>query len=113
ELGRGDVAVAQDDHRPHDGPPLLVGGGDGRRLGHRRVGDQRRLDLEGPDPVTRGDDHIVAAPLEVEPAVSVLAHAVAGSPPPPPRSPVRPPPPPRRSATIQLPSSPRSTPSPM
>ena len=42
-----------------------------RRLGHRRVGDQRRLDLEGPDPVAGGDDHVVGAALEVEVAVVV------------------------------------------
>src|SRR5206468_8555061 len=34
---------------------------------------------EGPDPVARRDDHVVGAPLEVQPAV-LLAHAVAGAP---------------------------------
>ena len=39
--------------------------------------DERRLDLERPDPVARGDDHVVGAPLEVQVAVLVLMHPVA------------------------------------
>ena len=74
------VAVAQHDHRAHDGAALRVGRRDHRRLGHRRVLDQRRLDLERPDPVAGGDDHVVGAALEVQVAVVVLRDAVAGAP---------------------------------
>ena len=42
--------------------------------------DQRGLDFERPDPVPRGDDQVVVAPLEVEVAVLLLADAVAGVP---------------------------------
>ena len=80
ELGEGVVAVAQHDDGPHDRAALLVGRRDGRGLGHRRVGDERGLDLERADPVAGGDDHVVAAALEVEPAVLVCADAVAGPP---------------------------------
>ena len=84
ELGREVVAgvepVAQHDDRADDRAALVVGRRDDGRLGDRRVRDERRLDLERPDPVPRGDDHVVGAPLEVQVAVLVLADAVAGVP---------------------------------
>ncbi len=73
ELGRGGVAVAQHDDRAHDRAALLVGRGDGGGLGHGRVGDERGLDLERPDPVAGRDDHVVVAALEAQPAVVVFA----------------------------------------
>ncbi len=103
QLRRGRVAlVAQHDHRAHDRAALLVGGGHRGGLGDRGVRDQRRLDLERADPVAGGDDHVVVAPLEVQPAVLVCAH----------RSPVRQGSPARRSSTLHAPSSPRRTCSP-
>ena len=80
ELRAGREPVAQDDHRPHDGAALLVGRGDDRRLGHRLVRDERRLDLERADPVAGRDDHVVGAPDEVQVAVLVPLDAVAGVP---------------------------------
>ena len=74
------VAVAQHHHRAHHLAALLVGRAHGGGLGHRGVGHQRGLHLERPDPVPGGDDHVVAAALEPEVAVLVLAHAVAGAP---------------------------------
>ena len=59
---------------------LVVGGGNDGGLGHRRVLDQRRFDLEGADPVAGGDDHVVGAALEEEGAVVVLRDAVASPP---------------------------------
>ena len=76
----GGEAVAQHDDRAHDRAALVVGRGDDRRLGHRRVLDERRLDLERADPVAGGDDHVVGAALEVQEAVLVLGDAVAGAP---------------------------------
>ena len=49
----GREAVAQHDDRAHDRAALVVGRGDDRGLGHGRVGDERRLDLERADPVAR------------------------------------------------------------
>ena len=72
--------VAQDDDGAHRLAANLVGGRDRGGLGDGGVGEQRRLDLEGPDPVAGGDDHVVAAALEPEVAVLVLGHAVAGAP---------------------------------
>ena len=63
--GDGRVPVAQHDHRAHDRAALLVGGGHHGGLGHRRMRDQRRLDLERADAVAGGDDHVVGAALEV------------------------------------------------
>jgi hypothetical protein len=45
------------------------------------VRDQRRLHLEGADPVAGGDDDVVLAPLEPEVAVLIRADVVAGLPP--------------------------------
>ena len=41
------------------------------------MAEQRGLDLEGPDAMAGGDDHVVVATLEVKPAVLVGAHEVA------------------------------------
>ena len=76
----GRVAVAQHDDGAHHGAALVVGGGDHRGLGHRGVLDERRLDLEGADPVAGGDDDVVVAALEEQEAVVVLRDAVAGAP---------------------------------
>jgi hypothetical protein len=43
--------------------------------------DEGGLDLEGPDPVARGDDDVVVAALEPEVAVLVFADLVPGRPP--------------------------------
>ena len=75
------LAVAGDDDRPHDGAALGVGRGDRGGLGDGGVGEQRRLDLEGPDPVAGGEDDVVVAALEEEVAVLVGADQVAGRPP--------------------------------
>src|SRR5215212_3458731 len=74
------VSLAQDDDRTHDAAPFLVGMGDDRRLGYGGVLDDRRLDLERPDAVAGGDDHVVGAALEVQVAVIVPADAVARMP---------------------------------
>ena len=74
------AAVAQHDDGAHDRAALGVGGGDGRGLGDRGMLDQRRLDLEGADPVAGREDHVVEAALEPQVAVLVAAHAVAGAP---------------------------------
>ena len=66
----GGEAVAQDDDRAHDRAALVVGRGDDRGLGDRLVRDERRLDLERPDPVAGGDDDVVGAALEEEVAVA-------------------------------------------
>ena len=50
-----------------------VGLGDRGRLGHRRVLEQRRLDLERPDEVAAGVDDVVVAADEPEVAVRVDA----------------------------------------
>ena len=48
---------------------------DGRRFGDGLVLDQRRLDLEGPDQVAAGVDHVVVTAAEPEVAVLVDARA--------------------------------------
>src|SRR5215218_3967906 len=73
-------AVAQHDDGAHDAAALLVGRGDDRGIGDRRMAPERALDLHGPDPVAGRDDHVVRAALEEEEAVRVGAHAVAGPP---------------------------------
>ena len=75
----GFVAVSEDDDGADDRAALVVGRGDHGGLGDRLVGDQRGLDLERADPVAGGDDHVVGAALEVQPAVFV-GDAVAGLP---------------------------------
>src|SRR5512132_1078830 len=57
---------------------LGVGLADHRRLGHRRVLDQGRLDLEGADAVGGRGDHVVVAGDEPEVAVLVHVGAVPG-----------------------------------
>ena len=56
--------------------------GHGGRLGHRRVFQQGRLDLEGPHQVPRRVDHVVVASDEPEVAVGVHRPAVAADVPP-------------------------------
>src|SRR4051794_33472381 len=72
--------IAQYDDRSHDGAALLVGRGDRRRLYDGGMLDQRRLHLEGPDPVAGREDHVVETPLEPQVAVRVAAHVVSGVP---------------------------------
>src|SRR5215210_3306615 len=55
----------------YDAAALLVRRRHDRGLGDRRVGHQRGLDLERPDPVAGRDDHVVEAALEVQEAVVV------------------------------------------
>src|SRR5207247_4856166 len=47
-------------------------------LGHRLVLQERRLDLERPDPVRSRQDHVVGATGEPEVAVLVASRAVTG-----------------------------------
>src|SRR5205814_8994364 len=80
QLGRR-LAVAQHDDGPDHRSPLRVRGWDRRGLGDRRVADEGRLELGGPDPVPRRHDDVVAASLEPQGSVLVLAYVVAGRPP--------------------------------
>src|SRR5262245_48214965 len=68
---RGRVPRRQYDERLDDLPAERVRLADDGRLGHRGVLDQRRLDLERPDPVRRAVDHVVGAAHEPEIAVVV------------------------------------------
>jgi hypothetical protein len=54
-------------------PSLVVRRRNGCGLGDGRMRDERRLDLEGSDPVTGGDDDVVVSALEPEVAVLVLS----------------------------------------
>ncbi len=72
------VAVLQRHERLDDLHRHRVRLADDAGLGDRRVLDQRALDLERPDEVARGVDHVVGAADEPEVAVRVLAGAVAG-----------------------------------
>ena len=56
---------------------VLVGLADHRRLGDLRVGDDRRLDLGGREPVAGDVDDVVDPPDHPEVAVLVLARGVA------------------------------------
>ena len=80
ERRRRRVALAQHDDRADHRAALGVRRGDRRGLRDGGVGDERRLHLERADPVAGADDHVVRAPLEVQVAVLVLRHAVAGAP---------------------------------
>ena len=80
QLFAGVTALPQDDHRPHDRSPLLVRRGHHGGLGHGRMGDQCRFDLERADPVPRGDDYVIGASLEVQVSVFVTADPVPGVP---------------------------------
>ena len=75
------LTVAGHDDRPHDGAALWVWCGDRGGFGDVGVREQRRLDLEGADPVAGGEDDVVVAALEVEIAVLVGADQVPGRPP--------------------------------
>ena len=72
------VAAAQQ----HEAERRLAGQRVGRRgrcgLGHRRVLDQRRLQLDRREPVPGDVHHVVDAAQQPEVAVGVLARAVAG-----------------------------------
>jgi hypothetical protein len=70
QLVGGLVALGEDDERLDDVAAALVGRGDRGRLAHRRVLDAGGLDLERPDPVAGGDDHVVGAARV--PVVAVL-----------------------------------------
>src|SRR5207237_8318234 len=64
--------VAEDDDRADDRAALGVGGGDRGGVGHGGMGEEGGLDLGRPDPVSGGEDDVVAAPLEEEVAVLVF-----------------------------------------
>ena len=72
------MALGEHDERLDDVALDLVGRGDRRRLAHRRVLEARRLDLERPDPVAGGDDHVVGAARVPDVAVLVLGRGVLG-----------------------------------
>ena len=73
ERGGGVEPVAEHHDGAHDAAALRVRGGDDGDLRDGRWRGERRLDLERPDPVAGGDDHVVAAALEEEEAVLVDA----------------------------------------
>ena len=72
------MSLRQHHERLHHVAATLVRRGDRRRLAHRGVLDAGRLDLEGADPVTGGDDHVVGAPGVPEVAVLVALGRVLG-----------------------------------
>ncbi len=74
----GREARRQDDKRFDHLPSGLIGAGDHRRLGHRRVFPQGAFHLEGPDAVAGAENHVVAAADEPEVAVIIHVAAVAG-----------------------------------
>ncbi len=74
-------ARLQHDDRVHDVPALGVGPGDRGRLHHGGVRAERGLDLDRPDAVAGGDDHVVRTALEPELPVVVAIGAVARAPP--------------------------------
>ena len=78
QLVRPLVAGREHDERLHDVAAPLVGRRHRRGLGDRRVLEARGLDLERPDPVPGGDDHVVGAALVPDVAVLVEARRVLG-----------------------------------
>src|SRR5262249_61144579 len=72
------MAGTEDDERLHDLPPDRVGARHHGRFEDGRVLEESALDLEGPDPVPRGDDDVVGAADEPEIAVLVAPGAVPG-----------------------------------
>ena len=77
QVGGRIEAVPEHDERLDDLAALGVGRADDRALGHRRMLEQRALDLERPDPVRRREDHVVRAADEPEVALLVGHAAVA------------------------------------
>ena len=77
ERVRALVPGREDDERLDDARALGIGLADDGRLGHRRMLDERRLDLERADAVRGRDDDVVGAADEPEVAVLVLRRAVA------------------------------------
>ena len=65
---RGYGTGLQHDDRVHDVAALGVGPGDRGRLAHGGVRAERRLHLDRPDAVAGGDDDVVGAALEPQPA---------------------------------------------
>ena len=61
--------------------PLLVGPPDDRRLLHRGVTGQHRLDRGGPHVLAAADDHLVAPTPHHEPVSGQLAEIAGGEPP--------------------------------
>src|SRR5574340_571031 len=59
--------------------PLLARRCDDRGLEHGRMADQRRLDLDGGDVLTAGDDDILAAIADLDVAVRMHHADIAGS----------------------------------
>src|SRR5438445_7985413 len=78
QLVGGIVSGRQHDERLDDRSAHGIALGDHGCLRAGGVLDQRALDLEGPDPVAGGDDHVVGAADEPERAVTVDVGAVAG-----------------------------------
>ena len=74
----GRFGVGQDTYeRLDDVAAQMVGRGDRSCLDDLWMGDERRLDLEGADPVAGGDNDVVVASLVPDVAVVVLAGDVA------------------------------------
>ena len=71
------MAVAQHDHRAHHRSALLVRSRHSGGLGDRGMGDERRLDLEGTDAISGGDDHVVGTALEAQVSIAVFAYTIA------------------------------------
>ena len=78
QVGGRVEAMPEHDERLHDLAAIGVGRADHRALGHRRMLEQRALDLERADPVRRREDHVVRATDEPEVALLVRHAAVAG-----------------------------------
>src|SRR3954453_7489439 len=78
ELVRALTALRQHHEGLHDRAPPLVRDGDRRRLLDRVMLETGRLDLERPDPVAGGDDHVVRPALVPDVAVLVEARRVLG-----------------------------------
>ena len=71
---------SRDHDRAHDAPRSASGAATTAASATAGCADERRLHLERPDPVSGGDDHVVGAALEVQVALLVGAHPVAGLP---------------------------------
>ena len=72
------MPLAEHDEGLDDLTAIRVGHADDGALGHRRMLEERALDLERPDAVGGGEDHVVRAADEPEVALLVADGTVAG-----------------------------------
>src|SRR5687767_7175781 len=77
-LVRRRLTLLQHDDRERPFGPLLVGHRDHGRLGYGRMGHERVLEVDGRDPFAARLDHVLRSVLDLNEALRMHGHDVAG-----------------------------------